>query len=151
MTVCGISVVKMGESLQMRVKAPEGVRPCHGWDELFQVWRHFLVRICCAVNFGGDTVPVPPDEAGTSAVDQEVGDVLAKEAFSGLSRDDVVAAREINVGESEITNVKGEEPAGGVENLFGDRQRFMDEAANAELDVVVDEEDLVVVADGPAS
>lgn len=134
----------------MRVKAPEGVRPFHGWDELFQVWRHFLVRICCAVNFGGDTVEIPPDEAGTSAVDQEVGDVLAKEAFSGLSRDDVVAAREINVGESEITNVKGEEPAGGVENLFGDRQRFMDEAANAELDVVVDEKDLEVVADGPA-
>lgn len=134
----------------MRVKAPEGVRPCHGWDELLQVWRHFLVRICCAVNFGGDTVEIPPDEAGTSAVDQEVGDVLAKEAFSGLSRDDVVAAREINVGESEITNVKGEEPAGGVENLFGDRQRFMDEAANAELDVVVDEKDLEVVADGPA-
>ena len=140
----------MGESLQMRVKAPEGVRPCHGWDELLQVWRHFLVRICCAVNFGGDTVEIPPDEAGTSAVDQEVGDVLAKEAFSGLSRDDVVAAREINVGESEITNVKGEEPAGGVENLFGDRQGFMDEAANAELDVVVDEKDLEVVADGPA-
>ena len=37
-----------------------------------------------------------------------------------------------------------------MENLFGDRQRFMDEAANAELDVVVDEKDLEVVADGPA-
>ena len=110
-----------------------------------------MVRIGCAVDFGGDAVEVPPDEAAPSAVDQEVGDVLAKEAFSGLSRDDVVAAREINVGESEITNVKGEEPAGRVENLFGDRQRFMDEAANAELDVVVDEEDLAVVADGPAS
>ena len=55
-----------------------------------------MVRICCAVDFGGDAVEVPPDEAATSAVDQEVGDVLAKEAFSGLSRDDVVAAREIN-------------------------------------------------------
>ena len=140
----------MGESLQLRVEAPEGVRPFQGWDELFQVWRHFLVRIGCAVDFCGDAVPVPPYEAATSAVDQEVGNVLAQEAFSGLSGDDVVATREINVGKCEITNVKSEETAGGVENLFGDRQRFMDEAAYAELDVVVDEEDLEVVADGPA-
>ena len=137
MSVCGISIVEVGESLQLRVEAPEGVRPFQGWDELFQVWRHFLIRIGCAVDFGGDTVEVPPDEAAASAVDQEVGNV-------------VVATGEINVGECKITNVKSEETAGGVENLFGDQQGFMDEAAYAELDVVVDEEDLEVVADGPA-
>ena len=133
------------------METPEGVSPFQGWDELFQVGRHFLIRIGCAVDFGGDAVEVPPDEATSSAVDQEVGDILAQEAFSGVSGSVVVATGEVNVGESEVTNVEGEETIGGVEDLLGYGQRFMDEAAYAVLDVIVDEKDLEVFSDRPAS